>query len=270
MADKIILSSGTIIDDELFAEECGFNYDDCYFKHVGSTFPVKNRMAYRLENIGVINNNNKVDKTPLVIDTIRRIMKKYSGYKGIVHCHSYENMVAVHEGLLTGSIYKWLDAKRSGTMNDYVKTYDYERFDNNVNGVWLQSHGYESSDEEFVGRDVSITRWMESDEPSVYLSVNFNEGIDLKYDLCRYNILMKVPYMNLTDDRVKKRTELGHWRWYRSKAIERLVQAYGRGVRYDDDWCDFYIIDGAFWNLYKTNKGAFPRYFREALKYKSM
>ena len=47
-----------------------------------------------------------------------------------------------------------------------------------------------------------------------------------------------------------------------------LMQAYGRGIRDVDDWCDMYIIDSSFKQLFDYNRGFFNEYFTEAIQKK--
>ena len=254
---KILISSGTIINESVFKRETGLDKKNCEFISVPSTFPVENRLVYRVESVGVVNHKNKVEKMSRIVGMIKKIMVAHNGLNGVVHCHSYENALALNDGL-RGSLDNWVKHKINGLISEYVKNYDYDSFDKNVDGVWLQNRD---------NRDESLKRWIDDSEPSLFLSVNFTEGIDLKDDLCRYAVLMKVPFMDLSDKRVEARIAKGDRNWYESKAIESIVQSWGRGVRSEDDYCDFYILDGSFWRLWKNNLELFPKDFNECVRY---
>ena len=45
-----------------------------------------------------------------------------------------------------------------------------------------------------------------------------------------------------------------------------IMQAYGRGIRDKDDYCDMYIIDANFKKLFDFNRKFFNEYFTEAIK----
>ena len=47
-----------------------------------------------------------------------------------------------------------------------------------------------------------------------------------------------------------------------------IMQAYGRGIRDNEDWCVMYIIDSDFINLFDFNKSFFNEYFIEAVQKK--
>jgi Rad3-related DNA helicase len=47
-----------------------------------------------------------------------------------------------------------------------------------------------------------------------------------------------------------------------------IMQAYGRGIRDKDDWCELYIIDSDFKNLFDFNRRFFNEYFIEAIQKK--
>jgi Rad3-related DNA helicase len=45
-----------------------------------------------------------------------------------------------------------------------------------------------------------------------------------------------------------------------------LLQAYGRGIRNENDYCSFYVLDSDIKRLLKTDKDLFSRYFLEAIQ----
>jgi ATP-dependent DNA helicase DinG len=95
--------------------------------------------------------------------------------------------------------------------------------------------------------------------------VAFSEGQDWKYDVCDAQILLKVPFPDLGDRRVRRRLELAGMHWYDSDAMLEVIQAYGRAMRAEDDRARFYIIDGSFNRLVHSCAAIIPDWFREAL-----
>ena len=95
---------------------------------------------------------------------------------------------------------------------------------------------------------------------------SIKDGVDLKGDLCRFQIVFKVPYPQL-NEQVKYRKSLDP-SWYYYQAVMAIMQAYGRGIRDKDDYCDMYIIDSNFKKLFDYNYNFFNEYFTEALKNK--
>ena len=111
-------------------------------------------------------------------------------------------------------------------------------------------------------RDRDLERF--KNEGGIFLSVNMNDGISLDDDLCRVNILAKIPFPNLKDAQVEARRKRdGDW-WMNRQVAREITQAYGRSTRSKDDWSRFYILDGDFVWFYKRNIGNFPKWFTEA------
>jgi hypothetical protein len=52
-----------------------------------------------------------------------------------------------------------------------------------------------------------LKKHMQSKEPTVIISPSLTTGIDLKDDLSRFQIIVKLPFMSLSDPRVKKKIE---------------------------------------------------------------
>ena len=69
---------------------------------------------------------------------------------------------------------------------------------------------------------------------SVLISPSLYQGVDLKDDLARFQVIVKVPYPDLSDrrTRVKMQRDRG---WYDWQTALRLVQTYGRSVRSETD-----------------------------------
>lgn len=101
-------------------------------------------------------------------------------------------------------------------------------------------------------------------EAGFYISPSATEGLDLKDDLCRVSVVAKLSWPNLGDPVTKIQSEripgLGEY-----EAASALVQATGRGMRHDRDYCESYILDGSFYFLWQKTKDKLPGWFKEAL-----
>jgi len=109
----------------------------------------------------------------------------------------------------------------------------------------------------------TVEGWINSGK-RVLASPAIFEGADLKDELCRFQILLKVPYAFIGDARVnyllyKKKDQ----NWYNNETMIKIVQAYGRAVRSKEDFASFYVIDAAFLPFYY--KASFPNWFKEAI-----
>lgn len=88
---------------------------------------------------------------------------------------------------------------------------------------------------------------------SILVGPSLSEGIDLPGDLCRFIIILKVPYASLGDKLVKAKMELFP-DWYKSDASNNIIQGIGRGNRSKDDWCLTYIMDACWGFLFLNTK----------------
>ena len=84
----------------------------------------------------------------------------------------------------------------------------------------------------------------QSQLPLVIVGPSLYEGLDLKYDEGRFNILLKVPYPGI-DDYVRAKMERIPF-WYERVTIEKTIQAIGRTNRAVDDRSTTYLIDSTF------------------------
>lgn len=78
------------------------------------------------------------------------------------------------------------------------------------------------------------------------------EGIDLKDDISRCQIFMKIPFLNLGDSYVEEKKKRDD-RWYIWKTALSFIQGLGRSVRNENDYCDTYILDSGFSRLVNSN-----------------
>jgi len=99
---------------------------------------------------------------------------------------------------------------------------------------------------------------------SVIVASGFHEGLDLKDDMSRFQILLKVPYPDLKDKQIRARMDIDK-SYYGWLTALKLVQSYGRSVRTEEDWCDTYCVDKNFRRFYGMNKGILPDWFKEAI-----
>ena len=112
-----------------------------------------------------------------------------------------------------------------------------------------------------------ILNFFEKDEnPLVLISPSMSEGVDLPYDKCRFQVIYKIPFPYLGDKQVNMRMKRDK-KWYAYKTVMTLMQAYGRGMRAEDDSCYTYIIDSDINMLFKSPmyRSLIPDFFKEAV-----
>jgi Rad3-related DNA helicase len=224
-----LISSATILDPEEYVELTGLtdllDEDEVEILEVPSTFPPENRPVIDA-TVGRLTRQEWDDNLPLAVAAVEQILRKERGNIAI-HSHSYR-----HQRALVSNLSPDLKPR-------------------------LIVHTAED-------REEKLQEWMRS-RGKVFVSVAFNEGQDWKYDVCTAQILLKVPYPDIGDRRIKRRLELGYRRWYQNQALLEMVQAYGRAVRAEDDAARFYIVDGSCIELLRNTWPFVPDWFKDAL-----
>ena len=106
-----------------------------------------------------------------------------------------------------------------------------------------------------------LKKLLKSGEYDVLMSPILFEGADLKDDLAEFQVLTKIPFPSLGDNYTK--TKLKYFPdWYSHLTNLKVIQSYGRGVRHENDKCDFFIVDGNFERVRKK----LPKWMKEAIE----
>lgn len=227
MGYKVLFMSATILNAEGFAKSLGIAKDDYAAISIPSPFPIENRPIFQA-GVGSMSAKMLEHSLPNLKKAVQEIMKQHSDEKGIIHCHTYR-------------------------IARYLK---YNIKDHKLRKRILIHNSQD--------RDEILKKHMTSKEPTVLLSPSMTEGVDLKGDLSRFQIICKVPYPYLGDQITRKRMNKNK-KWYPMKTAMSIVQAYGRSVRSQDDSAVTYILDSDWRNFYNRNRDVFPAGFKECL-----
>jgi Rad3-related DNA helicase len=105
------------------------------------------------------------------------------------------------------------------------------------------------------------------EEGKVLVASGLYEGVDLPLDAARWQVIGKVPYLSLGDEKIKKRAE-AYPQWFIWEALKRIIQATGRIVRGPDDFGETLIWDVNFERLLRDARryGLVPKYFNDAVR----
>lgn len=165
---------------------------------------------------------------PKILNIIEEIINSRNNYKGIIQTGSYEFSKYLYDNI----------------FNEYKdRIILYEDTNDKRNKL-----------EEF-----------EDSKNKILVGPSLIEGIDLKDDLCRFIIIMKIPYPSLGDKFVAKKFEVDK-NWYMWKTTNSILQGVGRGVRNENDWCETYIVDGTFDNILLNYSNLIPFSFANRIK----
>ncbi|QLG60855.1 helicase C-terminal domain-containing protein [Halorarum salinum] len=224
--NKFCLLSATILNKDAFCRQVGLTPDRVALVDVEHTFPVENRPLYDATQ-GKMTYEHRDETVPKVARLCLRLMAEHPDEKGLIHAHSYA---------IAGRL-----AEKFGEFGVRARVRTHERED----------------------RDVQLEEWKASPDPEVFVSVKMEEALDLKGDLCRWQVLCKAPYLNTGDSRVARRLEEGQWAWYHRAALRTVIQACGRVVRAPDDHGATYLADSSLLDLFERAEHDTPPWFRE-------
>jgi Rad3-related DNA helicase len=159
---------------------------------------------------------------PDIIDQIKQIVEFHKNDKGIIHTHTQEITNLLRDKLQTNRRYLFRDAtsKNEDILSEHFK----------------------------------------ADIPTILVSPSLSYGIDLKDDLARFQIIVKLPFPPLSSKRIKRLFDIDK-NWYENKMLNSIVQACGRATRSKHDYSTTYILDGNIVNTLKRTKDKLPRYF---------
>ena len=162
-----------------------------------------------------------IDKTlPVLVETIKMLLEKHALDKGIIHCTNFR-------------------------IAKYIKE--------NIDSSRLMLH-------DSTNRDEVLKLHIDSIEPTVLLSPSMMEGVDLKDNLSRFQIMCKVPFPFLGDAVVVKRMEKNE-KWYPYMTAKLIIQSLGRSIRNETDYAVSYILDSDWNRFFNKNKNLFPNEF---------
>jgi len=192
-----------------------------------SDFPVKNRQIY-LKNTAWLSAKTMSESLPKIAQEVDLILSRHRDHKGIIHTTSYSQLQFIKDNI---------SKENAGRLIETSSKLD---------------------------RSEVLERHYTSKKPTVLISPSLHLGVDLKDDLSRFQIIVKVPYPDLTDKRIIKMKDKDP-KWYTWNTVLRLVQAYGRSVRSKDDYATTYILDSSFSYLLKSSRDLLPKWFTEAI-----
>lgn len=112
-----------------------------------------------------------------------------------------------------------------------------------------------------LDRERILREHMTSPLDTVIVSPSMMEGLDLRDDLGRFQVVCKVPYPDLSDPIVKAKDR----DWYSWRTIRTLVQAVGRSVRSSNDWTRTYILDACFMDLLERTGHMLPDHLKNGI-----
>lgn len=225
----VLLMSATILDPQMFARTLNISKTESTSFRMANRFPVENRPIYIDPAAKIVGGKSQQHIwEPKLIAKIDHIMGLHKNERGIIHSHNF----AISNAVCKKSKYK--------------------------NRLFFQND-YDNKDDMLFEHSKSLN--------GVIIAPAMHEGLDLKDDLSRFQIITKVPWPNFFDDpqlKIRVDEDPSYLNWLTAL---KLCQSVGRSVRSETDWAKTYIIDEGIKNFINSNSHILPSWFKEALIY---
>lgn len=230
-----ILQSATILDPVRFCTRLGLdpNPNVTEYIEIEPNFPVENHKIFNLNWADFGQCKNETTETTeteeeledfyrRVIERIDIIIDLFPDERGIIHATSYP-------------------------IAEYFMKYS-------KHANWrLTFHGKEDRTEKLEEH--------KEKKGSVLVSPSMTEGVDLKDDLSRFQILIKIPFPDMSDERVKARMAKDTEGYYYETAVT-LIQSIGRSVRSEKDHAITFCLDNRMPGFIRLNRNIMDLYTR--------
>jgi Rad3-related DNA helicase len=226
--EKVLMMSATVLDPRVVYESLGIKSSEAFAYRMKNRFPLENRPIY-FQPAGSMAYKNKQATMPKLLASIEQVADSYKDKKGIIHTHNFE-------------IARYVLEKGSKTLKKRL----------------VYQEDYNSKDE--MLKDHAARK-----DGSIIIAPAMHEGLDLKGDLSRFQIICKVPYPSFKDnEQLKIRMQLSQ-DYYNWLTALKLVQSYGRSIRSEDDWADTFVLDADFMTFQRRAHKLLPKWFTSAI-----
>ena len=233
--DYQIFMSATI-DKHSFCENMGMDMNQVAFIDAPkSPFPIQNRRI-DIMNIRRLSYGSTDQDELEVIRVIDRILDEHSNERGLILTSSVPRCQ---------KIIRYLSPKNTRRI----------RICHSINRDG-------KTQEEIISEHAK-------DPTGVLLSSSLWEGVDLKDDLSRFQIIAKVPYPNYKEKRTKAKMNKFPL-WYTSQTLTKLLQGFGRSIRSETDWARTYVLDSAVNNVFFKGQKMIPKAYYDVLGLEDM
>lgn len=227
--DKVLFMSATILDPRIYLSSLGIQANEAKTYLMRNRFPEENRPIVMRPVAKMVGGKAAAEEwMPKIVTVVDDILKEHQNERGIIHTHNF--MIAK---------YIMENCKQQHRLMFQ------ENFQNK--NEMLEMHA--------------------SRKGSVLVAPALHEGLDLKDDLSRFQIICKNPWPNYHEDKqLEKRVKdpiCGN-QYYKWLTALKLIQSAGRSVRSETDWAVTYIIDEGIERFLQHNL-IIPTWFQDAI-----
>lgn len=226
---KVLMMSATILMPKVMYESLGIDPSEAFAYRMKNRFPVESRPIY-FQPAGSMSWKNKQKTMPKLLAATEEIAKTYKNEKGIIHTHNFE-----------------------------IARYMMDNGSRELRRRLVYQENYRSKDE-------MLKDHAQRTDGSIIIAPAMHEGLDLKGDLSRFQIICKVPYPSFKDnEQLKLRMQISQ-DYYNWLTALKLIQSYGRSIRSEDDWADTFVLDEDFGFFQKKCQKLLPKWFKTAIQ----
>lgn len=239
-ADRWLCMTGTLVSAEMEAEalgleDAGIKWDEV---RAGMQFPVENRRVVYVP-AGKMTRKSEEEGLPGVLRAVEVVLEAHPGVNVLVHTHTYKLAEAVSRHV-----------KRCRVVLGGRPVITYQN-------SW--------------GRDdaLGLFKGHADKGGSVLVAASMDRGVDLPGDLCRVQVIVKVPFASLGDRQVSARMSTpGGQLWYQVGTTRTIMQMTGRAVRGMDDYAVTYVLDESFGKVYGEGRrmGLWPEWWMDGVE----
>ncbi|MDE1862552.1 MAG: ATP-dependent DNA helicase [Thaumarchaeota archaeon] len=232
--DTQVFMSATI-DKASFCENTGLDPSKVAFVDTPKSPFLPDRRRISFLNVRKLSYSSRWEDELAVISKIDEVLSKHEGERGLILTSSEKRCLDIRNNLSEknrGRIRICHSRNEDGMTQEEV----------------IQNHA--------------------ADADGVLLSSSLWEGVDLKDDLSRFQIIAKAPYPNLSEKRTKIKMQRFPL-WYKSQTLVKLLQGFGRSIRSEDDWAVTYVLDEAANDLLYQCKPMVPRAYYDVLGFRT-
>jgi Rad3-related DNA helicase len=226
---NVLMMSATILDVDIFCYSLGIPRNQVAAYRMKNRFPVENRPIIVDSAARIVGGPAKMNEwAPKLVAKTDQILNRYENDRGIIHTHNF----AIADYLMEKSRHRhrFLYQKRFATKEDMLRRHN------------------------------------DSDN-TIIVAPALHEGLDLRGDLSRVQLICKVPWPNFMDNKqLMRRMELDR-RYYQWLTALKLIQSCGRSIRSETDWAHTYVLDEVFNRFMLEAASMIPSWFKDAVNY---
>lgn len=231
-ADRWLCMTGTLVSAEMEAENLGLEAVGIEWGEVRvpMMFDKERRKVVFLPIASMTRTGQEQGGVGKVLEAIPKLLARHEGVNVLIHTHTYKLAKEISEGVER--------ALREVRDPRPVLTY-------------TDSWGRDRVLEEFKGHAGGEG----GGTGAVLVASSMDRGVDLPGDLCRVQIIVKMPFASLGSRQVSERLRgpMGQL-WYTVNTVRSIMQMTGRAVRGTDDEAITYIVDEQFSKVLKDGK----------------